>query len=129
MLMRQGSVSYDTKPEISLLLKLVIFRYGIYDPLSGSSPGSRLQNLRLASTAGSHLRQLSDFPFPSKLTSSYKAETTPLPLSAPANLPFLHSHPSQAVWALESMAGFTRSGLETKSLESDLIYGKLCKIL
>lgn len=53
----QGSVSYDLKPEISLLLKLVIFRYGVYDPLAGSSPGSKLQNLRLASTIGSRIRK------------------------------------------------------------------------
>ncbi|EIW70622.1 hypothetical protein TREMEDRAFT_68135 [Tremella mesenterica DSM 1558] len=39
---------WDLKPEIALVLKLVIFRYGIFSDFT--SPGSKLQNLRLASS-------------------------------------------------------------------------------
>ena len=45
----QGGTSYDLKPELNLVLKLVIFRFGVYDSLSQSSPGSKLQGLRIAS--------------------------------------------------------------------------------
>lgn len=46
----QGATTYDLKPELDLMLKLVIFRFGVYDSLSQSSPGSKLQGLRLASS-------------------------------------------------------------------------------
>lgn len=43
----QPKVSWDFKPEIELVIKLVIFRLGICDSLSRSSPGAKLQNLKL----------------------------------------------------------------------------------
>ncbi|WVO22225.1 uncharacterized protein IAS62_003555 [Cryptococcus decagattii] len=43
----KSRVSWDFKPEIELVIKLVIFRLGIWDSLSRSSPGAKLQNLKL----------------------------------------------------------------------------------
>ncbi|OWZ81197.1 peroxin-2 [Cryptococcus neoformans Bt85] len=43
----KSRASWDFKPEIELVIKLVIFRLGICDSLSRSSPGAKLQNLKL----------------------------------------------------------------------------------
>jgi hypothetical protein len=45
----QSSWSHDLKPEVALVLKLVIFRYGVLDPAIRASPGAKLQNLKLVS--------------------------------------------------------------------------------
>ncbi|WVQ99378.1 hypothetical protein IAU59_006511 [Kwoniella sp. CBS 9459] len=51
----KSSFSLGFKPELELLIKLVIFRFGIWKSLVRSSPGARLQNLKLASTRSSHI--------------------------------------------------------------------------
>ncbi|RSH87381.1 peroxisome assembly protein (Peroxin-2) [Saitozyma podzolica] len=45
----KSSWSHDLKPEVALVLKLVIFRYGVLDPTIRASPGAKLQNLKLVS--------------------------------------------------------------------------------
>ncbi|WVQ72574.1 hypothetical protein IAR50_002132 [Cryptococcus sp. DSM 104548] len=45
----RSSISWDLKPELELVIKLVVFRFGVWDPLSRSSPGAKLQNLKLVS--------------------------------------------------------------------------------
>ena len=45
----------DLKPEISLILKLVIFRYGIL--ASSTSPGGKLVNLKLVDSKGTGYKQ------------------------------------------------------------------------
>ncbi|ORY34007.1 Pex12 amino terminal region-domain-containing protein [Naematelia encephala] len=49
----QSSLGHDIKPEIALVLKLVVFRFSILDPSTRASPGAKLQNLKLAATRSS----------------------------------------------------------------------------
>ncbi|WVQ82355.1 hypothetical protein IAT38_004483 [Cryptococcus sp. DSM 104549] len=49
----RSSVSVDLKPEVELAIKLLIFRFGVWDPSSRSSPGAKLQNLKLISSRSS----------------------------------------------------------------------------
>ncbi|WWD17329.1 hypothetical protein CI109_101769 [Kwoniella shandongensis] len=49
----KSTFSMDMKPEVELVIKLLIFKYGIWDPLILSSPGARLQNLKLTSSRSS----------------------------------------------------------------------------
>ncbi|CAD6572738.1 MAG: peroxisome assembly protein (Peroxin-2) [Tremellales sp. Tagirdzhanova-0007] len=44
------AISLDLKPEITFVLNLVIFHYGIFDPFTQASPGAKMQNLKIASS-------------------------------------------------------------------------------
>lgn len=46
----------DIKPELTLLLKLLVFGAGVLGP-SNASPGAAMQNLRLISSRGSTRRE------------------------------------------------------------------------
>ncbi|KAK8864373.1 hypothetical protein IAR55_001621 [Kwoniella newhampshirensis] len=50
----KSSLSMSLKPEMELVIKLLILRYGIWDPLILSSPGAKLQNLKLTSSHSRH---------------------------------------------------------------------------
>ncbi|ODN79814.1 hypothetical protein L202_03711 [Cryptococcus amylolentus CBS 6039] len=52
----RSSMSWDLKPELELVIKLVVFRFGVWDPLSRSSPGAKLQNLKLVLDPRSRLK-------------------------------------------------------------------------
>ncbi|WRT66339.1 uncharacterized protein IL334_003294 [Kwoniella shivajii] len=49
----KSSFSNGFKPELELLIKLIIFRYGIWNYKINASPGSKLQNLKLISSRSS----------------------------------------------------------------------------
>ncbi|OCF36856.1 peroxin-2 [Kwoniella heveanensis BCC8398] len=51
----KSTFSLGFKPELELLIKLVLFRYGVLNSLVRSSPGAKLQNLKLASSRASHI--------------------------------------------------------------------------
>ncbi|WVO16277.1 hypothetical protein L204_103952 [Cryptococcus depauperatus] len=52
----RSSSLWDLKLEVQLIIKFVIFRYGVLDPVVRSSPGASLQNLKLVSSPRSRLK-------------------------------------------------------------------------
>ncbi|WVF71449.1 hypothetical protein IAT40_006253 [Kwoniella sp. CBS 6097] len=51
----KSSFSLGFKPELELVIKLLLFRYGVWNSLVCSSPGAKLQNLKLASSRSSQI--------------------------------------------------------------------------
>lgn len=97
----------DIKPELALLLKLLVFGAGVLGP-TNASPGAAMQNLRLTScrTPG---RRESAFAIAlccsAPLTRSPPPHAAPVPAAAPAPVPGVRAVARAADGAVTAVAG------------------------
>lgn len=105
------------------MLKLVIFRYEVWDQTILASPGAKLQNLRLASPSAPYQKRESIRWFEvkqdvvAKWLPSIPESAPPVSPPPPANPPYVYPHPDSTACPIPAMARPAPERLAKESLE------------
>jgi len=115
------------RPEIGLVIKLLIFRYSFFGPSTTASPGARLQNLKLVGRdSAKRMSRHCDLEGEAN-AGSFKDKTATFSAPACPHLPDISIIEATRVWAFESMARCTSGRLAPESLDCYHPSGELCE--